>query len=61
MSWDAVRSLPLDPRLAYLLSRVDGQSSIETLADVTGLPLEALLGHVAHLVDLGALELAPAH
>jgi hypothetical protein len=61
MSWDAVRSLPLDPRLAYLLSRVDGQSSIETLADVTGLPLDALLGQVAHLVDLGALELAPSY
>jgi hypothetical protein len=59
MSWDAVRSLPLDPRLAYVLSRIDGQSSIDTLADVTGFSLEALVGHLARLVELGAVELAP--
>jgi hypothetical protein len=59
MSWDALRTLPLDPRLAYVLSCVDGQSPVETLVDVTGFTLEELLGHLAYLVQLGALELAP--
>src|SRR5258708_4284372 len=31
-----VRKLPIDPRVAFVLSRVDGQSTVETLVDVTG-------------------------
>jgi hypothetical protein len=43
LSSDQVRWLSLDHRAGFLLSLVDGQSSIETLLDISGMPrLEAL-------------------
>jgi hypothetical protein len=43
VSGDQIRWLSLDHRAGFLLSLVDGQSSIETLLDISGMPrLEAL-------------------
>ncbi len=42
-SGDEIRWLSLDHRAGFLLSLVDGESSIETLLDISGMPrLEAL-------------------
>jgi hypothetical protein len=43
LSGDQIRWLSLDHRAGFLLSLVDGESSIETLLDISGMPrLEAL-------------------
>jgi hypothetical protein len=43
LSGDQIRWLSLDHRAGFLLSLVDGQSSIETLLDISGMArLEAL-------------------
>jgi hypothetical protein len=43
LSGDQIRWLSLDHRAGFLLSMIDGESSIETLLDISGMPrLEAL-------------------
>jgi len=43
LSGDEIRWLSLDHRAGFLLSLIDGESSIETLLDISGMPrLEAL-------------------
>jgi hypothetical protein len=50
-----VRGLPIDPRDAFVLSHVDGQSSVETLVDVTGFDRAELISILGRLVRLGAI------
>jgi hypothetical protein len=50
-----VRDLPIDPRVAFVLSQVDGQSSLETLVDLTGFDRAEVLSILARLVRLGAI------
>ena len=52
-----VRELPIDPRVAFVLSRIDGESSFETLLDVTGFEAEELLSVLARLVRLRAVAM----
>ncbi len=52
-----MRDLPIDPRVAFLLSRIDGESSIETLVDVTGFRAEEVVTLLARLVQLGAVAM----
>ncbi len=54
---DRLRDLPIDPRAAYLVSLADGQCSVETIADVAGIPREDVVEIFATLVQLGAVEL----
>lgn len=49
------RNAPLDPRAAYLLSRIDGATTVEGLSDVTGLPEHVVRGLLARLARLGFL------
>lgn len=53
------RSLPLDPKQGYLLSRLDGTLDIPTLAALTGLGQEQLTGMLRDLVALGAVMPEP--
>lgn len=57
---DRVRDLPIDPRVAFLLSRIDGQSGLETLVDVTGFPVDEVIAILGRLVRLRAIDMAPA-
>lgn len=50
-----VRDLPIDPRVAFVLSHIDGQSSLETLVDVTGFDRGEVRSILARLVRLGAI------
>lgn len=50
-----VRQLPIDPRVAFLLSHVDGQSPVEILVDVTGFDRAEVLSILGRLVRLGAI------
>jgi hypothetical protein len=52
-----LRSLPLDARAAYLLSLVDGQCTVELILDICDMDRDEALGIVAHLLELGAIEL----
>jgi tetratricopeptide (TPR) repeat protein len=51
-----VRSLPLDPEEAFVLSRVDGKSHEEAIASTTGLPPDRVVVHLRRLEALGAIQ-----
>ena len=51
-----VRDLPIGPTEAFVLSRIDGQSSQADIAAATGLTAEQVAGIVGRLVALGAAE-----
>ena len=57
ISMTALRGRTLDHRAGFLLSRVDGQFSIEALLDVGGMPRIDALRILADLVDRGILRL----
>jgi hypothetical protein len=52
-----LRELPIDPRVAFVLSRIDGASTLETLVDVTGFDADELATILARLARLGAIVL----
>lgn len=52
-----IRSLPIGPSEAFLLSRVDGKSSIEDLAHATGMPVHQVVDYLQRLADMGAVDL----
>lgn len=47
--------LPLDHREGFLVSRVDGRSTIETILDVCAMPAEEALQILESLVERGVL------
>ncbi len=53
-----IRWLGLDHRAAFLLSRVDGESRVEELIDVSGMPRMEALKTLCELADMGALRVA---
>jgi hypothetical protein len=57
---EQLRELPIDPRAAFLVSLVDGQCSVETIADVAGMPAFEAAEIFAMLAQLGAIELRKA-
>jgi hypothetical protein len=50
-----LRRLPIDARAGYLLSRIDGQTSVDTLVDVTGFPTSEVIALLVLLANLGAI------
>jgi curved DNA-binding protein CbpA len=50
-----VRKLPLDPVDGFVLSRVDGRTSIRELSAVTGIPEDGVTKSIAKLHSLGAI------
>jgi hypothetical protein len=57
ISFSELTSRALDHRRGFLLSLVDGSSSIDTLLDLSGMPEEEALELFAELVSLGILSL----
>ena len=59
MPVEELRSLPLDARTAYVISLVDGQCTVETILDLCEVEVarEQALDALAHLLELGAIEL----
>jgi tetratricopeptide (TPR) repeat protein len=51
-----VRSLPLGPEEAYVLSRVDGKSEPEAIGAATGIASDRVLSHLRRLEQLGAVR-----
>ncbi len=54
-----IRSLPIGPEEAFVLSRIDAIHSEEDLVSATGLSGEAVTRIVNRLAELGAIEFAP--
>jgi hypothetical protein len=52
-----VRWLGLDHRAGFLLSRIDGNSTIEELVDLSGMPRHEALKLLVELLEAGALQL----
>lgn len=51
-----VRTLPLLPEQAFVLSRVDGQSDEAAIARATGIPAPQVFLHLQRLEELGAVQ-----
>ncbi len=51
-----LRSLPIGPSEAFLLSRVDGMSNIEDLSNATGIPQQTVSHLLKRLAHLGAIH-----
>src|SRR5690348_7087621 len=51
-----VRTLPLLPEQAFVLSRVDGQSDEAAIARATGIPAPQVFLHLQRLEELGAVR-----
>jgi len=54
----AIMKLPLDPRAGFLLSFIDGTSTLEAIVDGSGLRQEEVLRIVLDLLAHGAVKLA---
>ena len=52
-----LRQLSLDPHSGFLLSLMDGSTTVETLLDVCGMPAEEAMRRLDHLVMLGVVRL----
>lgn len=54
---DQLLAMPLDQRHGFILSLVDGRSTIEMLADISGFGRAETIALVAELVGFGAVIL----
>ena len=52
-----LRWLGLDHRAGFLLSRVDGQNTVDELVDISGMPKLEALKTLVELLDVGAIRL----
>jgi hypothetical protein len=56
VTYDVLREMPLDSRMGFVLSRVDGRSSVEVILDVVGIPEDETMEILHQLVQLGVIE-----
>ncbi len=54
-----IAMLPLDPKIAFVLSQVDGRRTIDEILDVCAMPEREALAIVRHLVRLGIVGFGP--
>jgi hypothetical protein len=54
-----LRALPLDHRAGFVLDSIDGQLDLETVLEISAMPLDEALGVFEHLMALGAITLSP--
>ena len=54
---DQLRELPLDTRAGYLVSLIDGRSTVEMISVISGMDVDEVTGIFARLLELGAIEL----
>jgi hypothetical protein len=54
-----IRTLPIGPEEAFVLSCIDGVNSEEDLASATGMTSEAIARTLHRLAELGAIEFVP--
>lgn len=54
-----ILALPLDARSGFLLARIDGTSTLQTLLDVSAMPWGEAMALLEELLALGAVRLNP--
>jgi len=59
MSPTEILTLPLDARSGFLLARIDGTSTLQTLLDVSAMPASEAMSLLEELLGLGAVRLLP--
>lgn len=59
LSPQEILALPLDARSGFLLARIDGTSSLQTLLDVSAMPWGEAMSLLEELLALGAVRLLP--
>lgn len=52
-----IAKLPLDPQAGFVLSLIDGMSTVENVADASGLPAEEVIRIFGRLLEMGAIAL----
>lgn len=57
MTYDQLRTLPLDSRAGFVISLVDGRCTVEMMFDLCGMSEDETLDILAELLRLGAIEL----
>jgi hypothetical protein len=57
---DQLRELPLDTRAGYVVSLIDGRSTVEMISVISGMDIDEVTGIFAKLLELGAIELRGA-
>jgi hypothetical protein len=55
-TYDRIRELPLDPRAGFLVSLIDGRSTVEMIVDGASMPEGEALAILGELIALGAIE-----
>jgi hypothetical protein len=58
MSMNDIKGLPLDPRAGFVMSFIDGHSTLGTILDVCGLPEDELVRIAGDLVHQRAVRVA---
>jgi hypothetical protein len=59
MSQEQLLVLPIDARTGFLLARIDGVSTLQTLLDVSSMPASDAMALLEELMALGAVRLLP--
>lgn len=60
VTYDELKLLPLDHRDGFIVSLIDGRSTIEMIADMSGMSLSTALGILAYLSARGVITLHDA-
>jgi hypothetical protein len=57
VTYDDLRAMPLTPREAFVVSLVDGRTSVEMILDLSAMPEGETLTILTRLLKLGVIEL----
>lgn len=55
---DSLMKLPLDHRAGFMLTRIDGISNVQSIIDISAMPVEEAMQILEKLLTVGALGLA---
>jgi hypothetical protein len=53
----SLTGLPLDHKIGFVLALIDGETNVQTLIDVAGMPPLEVVSTIEHLVELGVVVL----
>jgi hypothetical protein len=57
VTYEKLRSLPLDSRAGFVVSLIDGRCTVEMILDLSGMPEDETVDVLRQLLGVGAIEL----
>jgi hypothetical protein len=57
VTYERLRTLPLDPRAGFVVSLIDGRCTVEVILDLSGMPEDETVDILRQLLGVGAIEL----